>query len=321
MSKKKKAASEQLDINEQNLVNNEVLAFRNRFDTICKRRNEWENTSYSTANKGLYEMLADLYKLYEEMNEGKEADKQKRIWLVKEAARREIPFKRKKPSLIELLVKVAFTSTVKDSKRVSTYVRVLNVIANTEGIYPADISKWIEEQGGIEEIRQQTAKSTATRTERFEAGKVLVTEAETLASITLSAASAYVSGNVNKPVVLVGILNASGVIDIKHICVENDEGSKISGKTAINTALANVYSKQKNNEKKEAPLKESEDKAKRVAEVEDSIMDEAVKSSDSFDIKGMEKILMKNAIQSKDNSKIKEAIQMIAQMRTEQLAA
>ncbi len=317
---KKNEANEQLDINEQILVNNEVMAYRKRFETICKRREKWEQTVFSTANKGLYEMLADLYKIYEEMNDDDRAIERNRAWLAKDAKRREIPFKRNNPSLIELLVKVAFTGTVKDSKRISTYVRVLDVIANTEGVYAADIPKWIEEHGGIEQIRQQTAKNTATKTERFEEGKEIVNEAETLASVTINEANAYVFYNVNMPVVLVGILKAGGVIDIKHICVEKEEGSSITGKTAINTALANVYSKNKNKQKKEAPLKESEGNAKKVEEAEDSIIDEAIKSHDTFDTKEAEKLLMKAAVRSKDVYKIKEAIEAARQLRNKQCA-
>lgn len=253
--------NEEIQINDINLVDEGARTFRNRFETICERRKQWDQTVFSTANKGLYEILADLYKLYEQMDEKDETTERIRAWLVNEAIRQDIPFKQKKPSLIDLLVKVAFTSTVKDSKRVSAYARVLKVIANTEGVYAADIPKWIETQGGIEEIRQQTAKSTATKTERFEKGKEIVIEAETLASITIDAASAFVSGNVNKPVVLVGILNASGVIDIKHICVEKDDESKISGKSAINSALANVYSKHNDKQKKNEAKEKAEESA------------------------------------------------------------
>lgn len=258
--------NEEIQINDINLVDEGVRTFRNRFETICERRKQWDQTVFSTANKGLYEILADLYKLYEQMDEKNEATEKIRAWLVNEAIHQDIPFKQKKPPLIDLLVKVAFTSTVKDSKRVSAYARVLKVIANTEGVYAADIPKWIEEKGGIEEIRQQTAKKTATRTERFEKGKEIVTDAETLASVTIDAASAYVSSNVNKPVVLVGIMKASGVIDIKHICVENEEGSKISGKTAINTALANVYSKHNDKQKKDEPKQKAEESADEIVD-------------------------------------------------------
>ncbi|MDG5469351.1 hypothetical protein P9J64_13565 [Deltaproteobacteria bacterium IMCC39524] len=261
MNKKSKTENEQIDVNEKNLAANALMAFKDRFETICKHRQEWEQTVFSTANKSLYEMLADLYKLYDEMNSEDKATEMKRAWLVKEAKRREIIFKRNKPSLIELLVKVAFTSTQKDSKRVSSYVRVLNVIANTEGVYAADIPLWIEEQGGIEEIRQQTAKKTATRSERIERGKEIVASVDTLASVTID--SAYASGNVNKPVVLVGIMNASGVIDIKHLCVEEDEKTKISGKSAISAALANVYSthnaKHKNDDLKQKAEESADD--------------------------------------------------------------
>ena len=262
MSNKKNAvADDQVDVNEKNLAANALMAFRSRFETSCERRKEWEETVFSTANKGLYEMLGELYKLYDEMNGNDKATEMKRAWLVKEAKRRKIPFKKNKPSLIELLVKVAFTSTIKDSHRVSAYVRVLNIIANTEGVYAADIPKWIEAKGGIEEIRQEAAGGTATRVERIENGKAIVAETETLASVTIEAASALVSGNVNKPIVLVGIMNANGVIDIKHICVEEEEGSTISGKTAINTALANVYSKHNDKQKKNEAKEKAEESA------------------------------------------------------------
>jgi len=273
MNKKSKTENEQIDVNEQNLAANALMAFKDRFETICNHREQWEQTVFSTANKGLYEMLADLYKLYDEMNSEDKATEMKRAWLVKEAKRREIMFKRNKPSLIELLVKVAFTSTQKDSKRVSSYVRVLNVIANTEGVYAADIPQWIEAQGGIEEIRQQTAKKTATRSERIEGGKEIVAAADTLASVTIDAASALVSGNVNEPVVLLGIMNASGVIDIKHVCVEKEEGSKISGKTAINTALANVYSKHNDKLKKDEPKQIAEESAGEIVNSREKVLE------------------------------------------------
>ena len=317
---KNNEAYEQLDINEQNLLENEVMAYRKRFETICKRREEWEQTVFSSANKSLYEMLADLYKMYEEMNDEDMTTKRNRTWLAKEAKRREIPFKRSTPTLIELLVKVAFTGTVKDSKRISTYVCVLNVIANTEGVYAADIPKWIEEQGGIEQIRQQTAKNTATKTERIEKGKEIVNEAETLASISINEANAYVFDNLNSPVVLVGIMKSGGVIDIKHICVEKEEGSSITGKTAINTALANVYSKNKDKQKKEAPLKESEGNAKKVEETEDSIMDEAIKSHDTFNRQEEGIRLLREAKKSNDVNKLREAIGFIRQSPYEQSA-
>ena len=265
--------NEEIQINDINLVDEGARTFRNRFETICERRKQWDQTVFSTANKGLYEILADLYKLYEQMDEKDETTERIRAWLVNEAIRQDIPFKQKKPSLIDLLVKVAFTSTGKDSKRVSAYARVLKVIANTEGVYAADIPKWIESNGGIEEIRQKTAKNTATKTDRVENGKVILADADTLTSVTIDSASAYVSGNTNKPVVLVGIMRASGAIDIKHICVEEDEGSKISSKTAINTALANVYSKHNDKQKKDEPKQKAEEVADESADNRQKVLE------------------------------------------------
>ena len=75
----------------------------------------------------LYDLLAKVYELYIQSKEGDKADSSKRAWLIEQCEEREIVFKAKKPSLIQLITELVFYDSLADSLRVNSYERALYV--------------------------------------------------------------------------------------------------------------------------------------------------------------------------------------------------
>ena len=245
----KMTTENQTDINEDALVK----SFQNEMENVLANAKSWYSNEYKTANEKLYDMFADLYRIYDTLVDTKiVGNTKKREWIEAEVKKRNITFKSNKPTLQQLLINYAFrVDGVECSKRISAYVRVFNIIIATEGVRVDNVAEWIAKEGGIEEIRQKATSTTISKEERsVEGKKFLQNELQSTFSYSSANTIAYAADKANEVVLLVGILEADGKVKIKHEIYEKNPHTEISGKTAINTALANVYSNWKEAEKK-----------------------------------------------------------------------
>jgi hypothetical protein len=262
-------------------INNDFLhSFKENIKTIVEAREKWQGSLFKSANDSLYNLLGKIFDLIEETKTNTEADKEKRDWLLSECRKRKLRHNMK-PSFIQLITKLVFSDSDVDSRRISSYVRVLTAAKQYKDVVVgADVPNFIRKNGGIEEIRASLCKNTKTPTQRAELGRGLALKSKILCEVTTEETLSYATKTKGNFAVALGIVNAKGVIEVKHVCYENPINNYMpSGKTAINTALSNLYSiiakKEKNELKRVKAEQQIEEKNQRALEM-NSINDKNV---------------------------------------------
>ncbi len=135
---------------------------------LIAARKEWEVGMYRTSNLALYAILASSFQFYNELSAQhyKSAD---RVAFADFCSKLGIKFKAN-TQLIVHVVKCVFydeaadRNAQRDRRRISAYATVLRR-AIADKVAPADLSAWIEANGGIEQIRlaKGTLISAATK--------------------------------------------------------------------------------------------------------------------------------------------------------------
>lgn len=230
----------------------------------------WFKNEYKTSNEKLYDMFASLYTLYEKcVGNDEDVQTNVRAYVTKYCAKKNIKFKAKKPTLQALLVKFMFDDGVtSDCKRINSYVRVFTLATTLSDVNSKNMAKWIEENGGIENLRQQQSTNGVTKEQRIEIGKQLIDAAYELGTISTETTKGSTI-KADEIVVLVGVQKADGSVSIKHTIYEKALKSNISGKTAINTALFNVYSTYNEALKNQSANKSAEKEAQQSTDISD----------------------------------------------------
>ena len=259
--------------NTTNIVKKEVKSFENEMTKLHATANEWYSVEYTNSNNRLYSIFASLYTLYDNCVEAKLSNTHKRKWLKEACEAKGMKFSRK-PTIQQLLINFAFfvegVDYTKQQKRLSAYVRVFSTATATDDIDANNIAMWISDNGGIENIRQQTTKSAVTQQQRIEKGKQLLTDAEIQSSIFTQQTKENAT-KADEVVLLVGVQNANGSVSVKHAIYSAEDGSKISGNTVINNALCNVFSKHNEAQKANAEKETAEAEAKKSNSVSDLV--------------------------------------------------
>ncbi len=112
-----------------------------------KKRISWEQGAYRTSNLELYSVLADCLLYAGELPVREAKDRSTAL----EAFFKERGYKYKKDShIIARVVRAVFGNI--DRRRISTYTLVLRQ-AQKSNIEPTQLSQWIEDCGGIQEIK------------------------------------------------------------------------------------------------------------------------------------------------------------------------
>jgi hypothetical protein len=265
-------------------VANEVASFQNEIESVRNTATKWHNTEYATSNARLYGIFAKLYAVWETLVDLDNANTKKREWIEAAVCKKGVSLP-KKPTTHQLLINYAFFVEGIDyqlqQKRLSTYTRVFKTATATDGVYADNIAEWITSNGGIENIRQQNTKSAITKAERISNGKQLLIDALSIGTTSTKETKANAS-KADEVVLLVGIQNADGSISVRHTIYEKAEGSSISGKTAIDTALCNVFSKYNEQNRKNAAKTAAESDAKATADSVSEIAEAEVAHNKSF---------------------------------------
>ena len=254
-------------------INNDFLhSFKENIKTIVEAREKWQGSLFKSANDSLYNLLGKIFDLIEETKTNTEADKEKRDWLLSECRKRKLRHNMK-PSFIQLITKLVFCNSDVDSRRISSYVRVLTAAKQSKDVVVgADVPNFIWKYGGIEEIRASLSKNTKTPTQRAELGRGFALKSKVLCELTTEETQSYATKTKGNFAVALGIVNAKGIIEVKHVCYENPINNNMpSGKTAINNALSNLYSiiakKEKNELKRVKAEQQIEEKNQRALEL------------------------------------------------------
>ena len=268
----------------QNLATQIVTEFQNRVNTITAQRRTWQDTEFKTANHALYDLLAEIYALYDNSKGATAADEAKREWLLQQCAKRNLKLN-KNPSFIQLCVKLVFSDSDTDSRRISSYARVLTAAAqHSEVTIAADVPVFIRKYGGVEEIRASLSKNTKTPLQRADSGRSIALKSKTLADVTVDSTVRNAATLKDSIVLLVGVVTARGTVEVKHVCYELAPTQKLySAKTAVNAALSNVYTNHSKQTKAAAKQQSEEtaiaDKNARALSVADAADTDAHKAA------------------------------------------
>ncbi len=194
------------------------------------KRQRWESTAYRTSNQRLYAVLADCLAYGRELPfaDSKQRNKELEIFLKS----RGYVVKNDSP-LLTRIVKAVFGNI--DRRRVSTYSLVLRT-AQRESVKPAELANWIEEKGGVQEVKLSRSATYVSPKQKAEHAKSTLSSLPTLAIAKERLAELADADFVGGECVLLAEQQADGTFHIKAL---------VRSGTAVNAALATVYGLQK----------------------------------------------------------------------------
>jgi hypothetical protein len=238
-------------------------SFINRVDTIVEERKQWQTTLFTDSNNALYDMLSGIYELYEFTRGNPKLATEVAEYLYKQCEAKQLKLT-KKPTHIQLLVKYVFADAGVDSRRVSAYVRVLTAAAlSTDVTTAAHVPDFIRKAGGVEEVRAAQAANTTPPSVRAAEGRKLADKRKSVATVSVAEIKQNATSVKNSYVALVGKVNASGDVEVKYVCYEqNLSKTKLACATAIKSALSNLFSNKQRAQKANSATVSSETNAR-----------------------------------------------------------
>lgn len=142
------------------------------------RRVAWEAGAYRKSNQELYALLADCLQ-YSSPLMTAEANKARKDILEKFYKERGYRLKSDTP-VATLVVRAVFGNA--DRRRISTYSLVVRK-AKKDGVLPNQLAQWIEDNGGIQEIKMGHSGTYVSPTQKAEIAKGHVADLKTLAVV------------------------------------------------------------------------------------------------------------------------------------------
>ena len=125
-------------------------------DAIHARCSKWTDNEYKTATEGLYGLLAECLKLYDEHFVNAKETERKKLRLDLTAALKDRNVKvQSNTTMLTMFIRYVFNS---DRKRANRYVSVLTA-AKSHGVTHDGLANWLSTNGGIEEVRRNIEKS------------------------------------------------------------------------------------------------------------------------------------------------------------------
>jgi hypothetical protein len=227
----------------QDNLNAVILSgFMDQVQNLIERRSDWQSNEYKTANDKLYDMLADIYELYLKAKGNLSVDAEKRDWLIEQCQSKGIKMT-KKPTLLQLVTKLVFFDSLTDSRRVSSYARVLNAAAQLDIKLSSEIPAFIRKHGGVEEIRASLAPNTMKLSDRAQHGRTILGKQKRIATVLVEKVANNVTLAKGQVVLLAGIVTPQGDVDVRSVCFEDlGKENVIQSRTAVNAVLSGIYS-------------------------------------------------------------------------------
>jgi hypothetical protein len=193
------------------------------------KRQQWETTAYRTSNQQLYAVLADCLAYGEALPL---ADAKQRTKDLEEFFKlRGYSVKSDSP-LLARVVKAVFGNV--DRRRISTYSLVLRT-AQKEGITAGKLAGWIEERGGVQEVKLSRSATYVSPKAKAEQAKSTLSALPNLAVAKEKLAELADADFVGSECVLLAEQHADGSFHIKALTRSG---------TAVKAALTALYSEQ-----------------------------------------------------------------------------
>jgi hypothetical protein len=194
------------------------------------KRQQWETTAYRTSNQQLYALLAECYVYGGELPF--DQAKQRSAVLADFCQQRGYVVKKESP-LLTRVVKAVFGNV--DRRRISTYSLVLRS-AKAENVLPSNLAQWIEQRGGIQEVKLARSATYISPSDKAIKAKSTLATSSNLAVVTSEALTQLADGDfMGEECVFVAEQQADGSFAIKALT---------RSATAVNAALLAVYGQQ-----------------------------------------------------------------------------
>jgi hypothetical protein len=194
------------------------------------KRQQWETTVYRTSNHQLYTLLAECYVYGGELPF--EQAKQRSAVLADFCQQRGYMVKKESP-LLTRVVKAVFGNV--DRRRISTYSLVLRS-AKAANVLPSNLAQWIEERGGIQEIKLTRSATYVSPKAKAEKAQSTLSTVNNLAVVKSDALTQLADGDfMGEECVFVAEQQSDGSFAIKALTRST---------TALNAALLAVYGQQ-----------------------------------------------------------------------------
>jgi hypothetical protein len=214
-----------------------VQSAYNRIASLAKAREHWQTTVFTTANEGLYLLLADCYRLYNDML-GKHTNAARlREAFEHHCGEKQLSFKASTHTM-DRIVRIVFGNA--DRRRVSAYAIALRAaLASDPKVGPDDFAEFVRQAGGVEEVRMAASKKQDALSPKDKAAvaKSALTKRPAKVVVTDSAFCAELdAAKVDQHHVLIAQQQADGSLILRAI---------VSSDTVVNAALQAYYSANK----------------------------------------------------------------------------
>jgi len=191
----------------------------------------WEDGAYRTSNQALYAVLAKCLAIAQA--DTPELAKQRNAALEAFYKQRGYFYKKDAPAATRV-VKAVFGAV--DRRRLSTYSLVLRE-AIKQKVLAANLSEWIENKGGIQEIRLSQSATFVKPAAKVEMGRQTFDTLPVLASVKSEALTQLADGDrLGECCLLIAEQNAEGAFVVRGL-------TRAGG--AVNAAFAALYAEQK----------------------------------------------------------------------------
>lgn len=222
-----------------NVVQNDKATFQspyqvalNTIHSLESKRVTWEEGVYKTSNQALYEILAECL-IYGGDLASTDANTARREALESFYKTRGYRWKAETP-LMTKIVRAVFGDI--DRRRISTYSLVLRE-AKKENVLPSNFAVWVEEKGGLQEVRLSQSATFISPKVKAEKAQASFKQMSKLASVkTESLSEMFDSDKVGDHVVLLALQEADGSFTVKAL---------IHSGAVVNLAFAALYQQQR----------------------------------------------------------------------------
>jgi len=195
--------------------------------TLELRRTQWEENSYRQSNQGLYKLLAECLMFCAEIGQGNSKNRMRALKSFYE--RKGYKFN-KEASLAKKVVGAVFGHI--ERRRIGTYAVVIDA-ATTAKIQPADLQKWIEDQGGVQAIRLAKSSSYVSPTDKCEYVSENFDALPSLGTFKSSKLSVQTNSDKNgENCVLLATQKSDGSFEIRHL---------VYNSSALKAAQVSIY--------------------------------------------------------------------------------
>jgi hypothetical protein len=222
-----------------NVASNDTgFASATDLDAIVAERKAWEIGAYRTSNQQLYAILAKCLSYFMLLSASKKKTDALRVSYDAFVTANNIKFK-DSTNLINRVVKCAFyeasldRNAQRDRRRISAYALVLRRAVEDQ-IAPVDLPAWIDENGGIEQVRLSRGNAVSPATKAQVARESVEASESYIAVIeNTQLMQSFDATDFDKTFVAVIVPRGDGKVEIRAV---------VKSAAAINASLATLYS-------------------------------------------------------------------------------